>query len=153
MIDASNEGEEVEMSKPPTQNFSIARIYIKDVSMESPKAPDVFERPWNPKLSLQVDVTHEHMQESLYEVILKLNVAVNTDGDDAFSIEIQQAGVFMIEGFAEENLDHVLRSVCPNILFPYARETIDSLAVKATFPAPMLAPINFDALLEQSHSN
>jgi len=141
------------MSKAPTQNFSIARVYIKDVSMQSPQAPQVFEKAWNPKLSLQVDVTHTHVHEFLYEVVLKLNVTVNTDDDNAFSIEIHQAGVFAIEGFAEETMDHVLRSVCPNILFPYARETIDSLAVKATFPAPMLAPINFDALLEQSRSN
>ena len=137
------------MSEQSTQNFSIARVYTKDLSLESPKAPKIFEQQWNPKLSLEVDVTNEAISDTLHEVILKLSVTVKTDDDTAFLIEIQQAGVFVIDGFDEDTVEHILGSMCPNILFPYARETIDSLAVKATFPAPMLAPINFDALLEQ----
>ena len=136
------------MTEQTTQNFSIARVYTKDLSLESPKAPKVFEQQWNPKLGLEVDVTNEQLSETLYEVVLKLSVTVKTDDDDAFLIEIQQAGVFVIDGFDEDTVEHVLGSMCPNILFPYARETIDSLAVKAKFPAPMLAPINFVALLE-----
>ena len=137
------------MSEQSTQNFSIARVYTKDLSLESPKAPKIFEQQWTPKLSLEVDVVNEALSDTLYEVILKLSVTVKTDDDTAFLIEIQQAGVFVINGFDEDTVEHILGSMCPNILFPYARETIDSLAVKATFPAPMLAPINFDALLEQ----
>ena len=131
------------------QNFSIARIYIKDLSLESKKAPKIFEQQWNPKLALEVDVTHDQIGDVLYEVVLKLSATVKTDDSPAFLIEIQQAGLFVINGFDGDTVEHVLGSMCPNILFPYARETIDSLAVKATFPAPMLAPINFDALMEQ----
>ena len=137
------------MSEEVPQNFSIARVYTKDLSLESPKAPQIFEKQWNPKLGLEVDVTNEKLSDTLYEVILKLDVTVKTDDEVAFLIEIQQAGIFVLQGFDEATVEHVLGSMCPNILFPYARETIDSLAVKATFPAPMLAPINFDALLEQ----
>ena len=137
------------MSEEVAQNFSIARIFTKDLSLESPKAPQIFEKEWNPKLSLEVDVTNTKLKDSLYEVILKLGVTVQTDGQMAFLIEIQQAGVFVVKGFDETTSDHILGSMCPNILFPYARETIDTLVVKATFPAPMLAPINFDALFEQ----
>lgn len=137
------------MSEEVEQNFSIARIFIKDLSLESPKAPQIFEREWNPKLSLEVDVTNEKLKDTVYEVILKLGVSVQTDDEMAFLIEVQQAGVFVVQGFDEKTVDHILGSMCPNILFPYARETVDSLAVRATFPAPMLAPINFDALLEQ----
>ena len=137
------------MSEEVEQNFSIARIFTKDLSLESPKAPQIFEKEWNPKLSLEVDVTNEKLKDTVYEVILKLGVSVQTDDEMAFLIEIQQAGVFVVQGFDEKTIDHILGSMCPNILFPYARETVDSLAVRATFPAPMLAPINFDALLEQ----
>ena len=137
------------MSEEVEQNFSIARIFIKDLSLESPKAPQIFEKEWNPKLNLEVDVTNEKLKDTVYQVILKLGVSVQTDDKMAFLIEVQQAGVFVIQGFDEKTVDHILGSMCPNILFPYARETVDSLAVRATFPAPMLAPINFDALLEQ----
>ena len=137
------------MSDEEEQNFSIARIYTKDVSLESPRAPQIFEKQWNPKLGLEVDVLNEKLNDTLYEVILKLGVTVKTDDDVAFLVEIQQAGVFVLQGFDEQTIEHILGSMCPNILFPYARETIDSLAVKATFPAPMLAPINFDAFMEQ----
>ena len=131
------------------QNFSIARIYTKDLSLESPRAPQIFEKQWNPKLGLEVDVLNEKLNDTLYEVILKLGVTVKTEDEVAFLVEIQQAGVFVLQGFDEQTIEHILGSMCPNILFPYARETIDSLAVKATFPAPMLAPINFDAFMEQ----
>ena len=137
------------MSDEEEQNFSIARIYTKDLSLESPRAPQIFEKQWNPKLGLEVDVLNEKLNDTMHEVILKLGVTVKTDDEVAFLVEIQQAGVFVLQGFDEQTIEHILGSMCPNILFPYARETIDSLAVKATFPAPMLAPINFDAFMEQ----
>ena len=137
------------MSEQDTQNFSIVRIFTKDLSLESPKAPQIFEKKWDPKLALEVAVTNNKLADYTYEVVLKMGVTVQTDEEVAFLIEIQQAGVFLVQGFDDATVEHVLGSMCPNILFPYARQTIDSLAVKATFPAPMLAPINFDALLEQ----
>ena len=137
------------MAEQSTQKLLNRAGLHQDLSLESPKAPKIFEQQWNPKLGLEVDVTNEAISDKLHEVILKLSVTVKTDDDTAFLIEIQQAGVFVIDGFDEDTVEHILGSMCPNILFPYARETIDSLAVKATFPAPMLAPINFDALLEQ----
>jgi len=137
------------MSEEVVQNFSIARVYTKDFCPDSLKAPQIFKKQWNPKLGLEVDVTNEKLSDKLYEVNLKLGMTVKTDDEVAFLIRIQQAGIFVLQGFDEATVEHVLGSMCPNILFPYARETIDSLAVKATFPAPMLAPINFDALLEQ----
>ena len=130
-------------------NFSVVRIFIKDISFESKQAPQIFERQWTPKLNLEVGVTNEKLSEKLHEVVLKLTVTVNTGDETAFLIEIQQAGVFLLEGFDEKNVENILGSMCPNILFPYARESIDSLAIKGTFPAPMLAPINFDALMKQ----
>ena len=132
----------------PQPNFSIARIYTKDLSLESPKSPKIFESNWQPKLGLDVDVQHSVLNEGLFEVVLKLAVTVTTEDQTAFLIEVQQAGIFAIAGFDDATRDKILGAMCPNILFPYARETIDMLAVKASFPAPMLAPINFDAMLE-----
>ena len=134
--------------KTPQPNFSIARIYTKDLSLESPKSPKIFESNWQPKLDLDVDVKHSVLNEGLFEVVLKLAVTVTTEDQTAFLIEVQQAGIFAIAGFDDATRDQILGAMCPNILFPYARETIDMLAVKASFPAPMLAPINFDAMLE-----
>ena len=134
--------------KTPQPNFSIARIYTKDLSLESPKSPKIFESNWQPKLGLDVDVKHSVLNEGLFEVVLKLAVTVTTEDQTAFLIEVQQAGIFAIAGFYDATRDQILGAMCPNILFPYARETIDMLAVKASFPAPMLAPINFDAMLE-----
>lgn len=132
----------------PQPNFSIARIYTKDLSLESPRSPKIFESNWQPKLGLDVDVQHSVLNEGLFEVVLKLAVTVTTEDQTAFLIEVQQAGIFAIAGFDDATRDQILGAMCPNILFPYARETIDMLAVKASFPAPMLAPINFDAMLE-----
>ena len=134
--------------KTPQPNFSIAWIYTKDLSLESPKSPKIFESNWQPKLGLDVDVQHSVLNEGLFEVVLKLAVTVTTEDQTAFLIEVQQAGIFAIAGFDDATRDQILGAMCPNILFPYARETIDMLAVKASFPAPMLAPINFDAMLE-----
>ena len=134
--------------KTPQPDFSIARIYTKDLSLESPKSPKIFESNWQPKLGLDVDVQHSVLNEGLFEVVLKLAVTVTTEDQTAFLIEVQQAGIFAIAGFDDATRDQILGAMCPNILFPYARETIDMLAVKASFPAPMLAPINFDAMLE-----
>ena len=113
------------MSEEVAQNFSIARVYTKDLSLESPKAPQIFEKQWDPKLGLEVDVTNEKLGDTLYEVVLKLGVTVKTDDVVAFLIEIQQAGIFVLQGFDEATVEHILGSMCPNILFPYARQTID----------------------------
>ncbi len=129
--------------------FNIARIYLKDLSFESPKAPEIFDKGFQPKLGLDMDVESRKLQDNLYEVILKLTVTVKNEEEVAFIAEIQQGGAFVAENIEGEQLDRILNAVCPNILYPYAREAIDSLALKGTFPAPMLAPINFDAWYDQ----
>lgn len=134
------------MSEP---RFNISRVYLKDLSFESPRAPAIFEVGFQPKLGLDMDVSNTKLKEGLYEVVLKLTVTLKNEEDTAFIIEIQQAGAFVAENIEDAQLDRILGSVCPNILYPYAREAIDSLALKGTFPAPMLAPINFDAWYDQ----
>ena len=115
------------MSDP---RFNIARIYLKDLSFESPKAPTIFDKGFQPKLGLDMDVENRQLQDNLYEVTLKLTVTVKNEEEVAFIAEIQQAGAFVAENIEDGQLDRILNAVCPNILCPYAREAIDGLALK-----------------------
>lgn len=132
-----------------TTQFSLQRIYIKDLSFEAPKSPDIFREEWRPNIELDLNTRQSTLDEDFYEVVLTLTVTVKTGEEVAFIAEVQQAGIFLIQGLDEASKGHVLGAFCPNILFPYARETLDGLANKGSFPALMLAPVNFDALYAQ----
>ena len=129
--------------------FALQRIYLKDASFESPRSPLVFQSQWQPKINFDIKTKSEKVQDGVYEVVLVLTVEVELEEKPAFVVEVQQAGVFTAKDFGEEQLAQLLATVCPNILFPYAREAVDNLVVKGSFPALMLSPINFDALYAQ----
>lgn len=137
---------EAATQQPAQQNFSIQRIFLKDVSFEAPNSPDVFQQEWKPDVNLELDTQSRELGENIYEVVLRLTVTVKNNEENAFLCEVQQGGIFTAEGMEENQLAHCLGAFCPNILFPYARETISSLVVKGTFPQLNLAPVNFDAL-------
>ncbi len=132
--------------------FAIQRVYIKDLSFESPKVPHIFKTDWSPEVKLDLSASHSEIDkaESLYEVVLSITVTVICDKATAFVTEVQQAGIFTIKNIPAEHMQQTLSAFCPNILFPYAREAIDNLIVRGSFPPIMLAPVNFDALLEQA---
>ena len=135
----------------PLVQFNLQRIYVKDLSFESPKAPAVFQSQWNPQVNLDLNTRHNQLQDGIYEVVLSLSVTVtNGEQDVTFIAEVQQAGIFAISGLDEAGMRHTLGAFCPNILFPYAREAIDNLVLRGSFPPLMLAPVNFDALFAQS---
>ncbi|MDW5375963.1 protein-export chaperone SecB [Halomonas sp. HP20-15] len=131
--------------------FSLQRIYVKDISFESPNAPAVFQQPFKPKVSLDLNTTSEQVGENLYEVVVKVTaqVAHAESGTTSFLVEVEQGGLFRIAGLAGEQLDHTLGAFCPNVLFPYARECIDNLVNRGSFPPLMLAPVNFEAMYAQ----
>ncbi len=129
--------------------FGMKRVYLKDASLETPATPEVFNKPWAPQVHLEVNTSNRALDEQHFEVTLTLTVTVKNDDTTAFLIEIQQAGIFMIAGFEPAQTHHTLGAYCPNLLFPYAREAVDNLATKASFPALMLAQVNFDALYAQ----
>ncbi len=129
--------------------FSVQRIYLKDASLEAPGTPGIFTSAWKPEINLDLNTRTRTLGENHFEVVLTLTVTAKNEGNSAFLIEIQQAGIFQIAGLADAELNHTLGAFCPNILFPYARESVDNLAIKASFPALMLAPVNFDALYAQ----
>ncbi len=135
----------------PEQLFKILRVYIKDVSFESPQAPKVFTQgaQWQPSVSLHLNTESTVLENDNYEVELTVTATVKLGEEVAYLIEIKQAGLFMIKGFETERLGPMLGSFCPNILFPFAREEIAALVQKGGFPQMLLDPVNFDALYAQ----
>ncbi|EPF6393767.1 protein-export chaperone SecB [Proteus mirabilis] len=126
--------------------FQIQRIYTKDISFEAPNAPQVFQKEWQPEVKLDLDTSSNTLAENVYEVILRVTVTVTMEEETAFLCEVQQAGIFTVEGIEGTQLAHCLGAYCPNVLFPYARECITNLVGRGTFPQLNLAPVNFDAL-------
>lgn len=130
--------------------FALQRIYLKDTSFESPKSPDVFKGQWAPKITFNLNTSNEKLADGVYNVVLRLTIEAKQEDAIAFLVEVQQAGIFTLDRFNDADLERALATVCPNILFPYARETIDALVVRGSFPPVMLAPVNFDAVYAQS---
>ncbi|MBV1884746.1 MAG: protein-export chaperone SecB [Gammaproteobacteria bacterium] len=126
--------------------FSLQRIYVKDLSFESPDSPDTFRKEWKPDINLDLNSQNKKVQDNIYEVVLSVTVTAKVDDNVAFLVEVQQAGLFQISGMAEAQLKQLLGAFCPNILFPYARETVSDVITRGSFPQLLLAPVNFDAL-------
>ncbi|NCA69401.1 MAG: protein-export chaperone SecB [Sphingobacteriia bacterium] len=140
---------EPQTSNGQQRQFAIQRIYIKDVSFESPNAPDIFRGEWNPTHELNLGTKVNKLQEGIFEVTLSVTVVAKVGEKTAFLVEIQQAGIFAMSGFSEQELGPMLGAYCPAILFPYAREVISDLVVKGSFPQLVLQHVNFDALYAQ----
>ena len=131
--------------------FSLQRIYVKDISFEAPNSPEVFKQPFKPKVSLDLNTKSTKVADEQYEVVVKVTAKVNDNdtGTTSFLAEIEQAGLFRIAGIEGAQLDQTLGAFCPNLLFPYARECVDSLVNRGGFPPLMLAPVNFEAMYAQ----
>jgi len=125
--------------------FQLQRLYLKDLSFEAPSAPEVFKKEWKPDVKLEVTNSATPVEEGVYEVVLKVTASAKVEDKTAFIVEVQQAGLFAVKGLEGVQLQHILKGVCANILFPYAREAISDVVSKGTFPQLMLQPINFEA--------
>ncbi|GAB4350726.1 MAG: protein-export chaperone SecB [Gammaproteobacteria bacterium] len=128
---------------------NIQKIYLKDVSVEVPGAPMIFQEQWNPNADVQLATASTDLGNNLYEVVLTVTVTTKLGEKTAFLVEVKQGAVFLLEGFTGQELGPVLGSFCPNVIFPYAREAISDLVGKAGFPQLLLQPVNFDALYAQ----
>ncbi len=147
----ANGQEAVQNTEAQEQQFIIERVYVKDISFESPNSPAIFTQDWEPDTNLNLNTQVNPLGEDHYEVELHLTVSVKgKDGKTAFLVEVVQAGAFLIKGYPAEQLNHLLASYCPSNLFPYAREVISNLVSKGSFPEMHLSPINFDALYAQN---
>ncbi len=133
----------------PEKQFSIQKIYTKDMSFETPNTPKIFTEKWEPMVDFNLGSNVQPLENGLYEVALTVTITVKSEDKTAYLVEINQAGIFTLIGFSDEELSPMLGSFCPNILFPYAREAVSDLVAKGGFPQLILAPVNFDALYAQ----
>lgn len=133
------------------KQIAIQKIYIKDSSFESPHTPAVFsKKEWSPKTNLNLRSSHAPGgADNNYEVVLTITIEAKEGDETFFLVELHQAGLFHIVGYNEEEFKAIVGSYCPNILFPYARESVANMVSKGGFPEFLLQPINFDALYAQ----
>lgn len=141
--------ENTEASQATEKQFSIQKIYTKDLSFETPNAPQIFTQKWEPALDINLGTQVQNLEADIFEVVLSITTTVKIGETTAYLVEVNQAGIISAAGFSQEELGPLLGSFCPNILFPYAREVISDLVSKGGFPQLILAPVNFDALYLQ----
>jgi len=130
--------------------FAIQKIYVKDLSFETPNSTTVFAtNEWKPEVNVELDTKGTKISEDVHEIILGVTVTTKLGEKVAFIAEVHQAGLFTLKGFKQDEKAVMIGSYCPNILFPFAREVISDLVTKGGFPQLLLAPVNFDALYQQ----
>ena len=129
--------------------FAIERIYVKDLSLENPGAPQSFQMKEAPQIEIGLRTRGEQIAQDVYECVLTLTVTATAAGKTVFLVEASQAGIFAIRGIAPSEMQPILAIHCPNVIFPYARETIADAVMRAGFPPVHLAPINFETLYQQ----
>ncbi len=138
------------MTEEKNPAFAIQRIYLKDISFETPMGLEAFTKAFKPAIQQDMNIQVAQAGDDVFEVVLLLTITARMDNRAVFLVEIKQAGLFSISGFEGSQLSHMIHSACPHILFPYAREAIDSILIRGGFPPLMLAPINFDAVFAQA---
>lgn len=126
--------------------FTIQKIYVKDVSFEVPNSPQIFNEPGQPQLELNLNQKVARVADGLFEVVLAVTVTCKLADKTVYLAEVQQAGLFGLAGFDDRTLDMMLGTYCPNVLFPYVRQTVGELVANGGFPPFYLQPINFEAL-------
>lgn len=129
--------------------FNIEKLYVKDVSLEIPHAPQIFLEQANPQMDVQLHTQAGAIDDGVYEVVVMTTVTAKVGEKVMFLIEAKQAGIFQIRNVPNQEMEPILAIVCPNILFPYLREVVSDMAVRAGFAPVLLNPINFDALYQQ----
>lgn len=129
--------------------FSVQKIYTRDISFEAPGSPGIFREKWQPKVDMDVSNLAESIGDDLFDVVLTITVDVKLGEQTAYLVEVHQAGIFLLRQLPGEILNRVLATTCPNILLPFARALIADLVTRAGFPQFLIQPINFDALYEQ----
>jgi preprotein translocase subunit SecB len=133
----------------PQPVFTIEKIYLKDLSLEVPHAPQVFLEREAPRVDIQLSTEAKPIDEGHYDVVLSVTATAVLKDKTLFLVEAKQAGIFQVRNLPKDSLDMVLSITCPNILFPYARETVSDAITRCGFPPFLLAPVNFEALYQQ----
>jgi len=143
------------MSEVPQQNnndgqpvFSIEKLYVKDLSLEIPNAPQVFLERNAPQVDIQLHHGSKGVEDGVYETTLTVTVTAKIADKTMFLVEATQAGIFVARNIPQQELEPVLAIACPNILFPYVREVVSDVVTRAGFPPVVLSPVNFEAIYQ-----
>jgi preprotein translocase subunit SecB len=134
----------------PQKNLLLQKVYVKDLSFESPKAPMVFTTNVSPQTQLNVRSSAQQVAQDTHEVTLTITVEAKDKDATLFLAEVAQSGLFVIQGYTAEEQSLIVGSFCPNTLYPFAREAISDLVSKGGFPPLLLQPLNFDAIYAQA---
>jgi preprotein translocase subunit SecB len=137
------------MAETQQAHFSIEKIYVKDLSLEVPNAPQIFLQREQPEIQVQLHTEGTGIDEGIFQCLLTVTVTAKLGDKTMFLVEAAQGGIFQIRNVPQQDLDPILSIACPNILFPYARETISDTINRAGFPPVLLAPVNFEVLYQQ----
>ena len=139
------------MSETAQPVFSIEKLYVKDLSIEVPNAPQIFLERETPQINVQLRTESSGIDEGIFEVALTVTVTAQLPEDKTvFLVEVAQAGIFQIRNVPQEDLDPIMMIGCANILFPYAREAVSDAVSRAGFQPVLLAPVNFEAMYQQN---
>lgn len=134
------------MSEQINKQFNIKKIFLKNASFEAPNSPAIFVEEYEPNLNIDLNVESMGLEDDVYYCMLRITATVKAADKVAFLCEVEQAGIFVLQGFTEEELSYMIGSQCPTVLLPYAREAISDLVVKGGFPQLLIEPVNFDAI-------
>lgn len=138
------------MSEELQPVFSVERLYVKDLSLEVPHAPQIFLEQGDPEVDMRVSTGNTKLEDGFYSVDVTVTVTAKLNEERTmFLNEVTQSGIFRLENIPEKDVQLLLGVACPNILFPYAREAISNSVTRAGFPPVLLAPINFEAIYQQ----
>ena len=137
------------LASPVSVQVSVEKIYVKDLSLENPGAPQTFRLSEAPSIEIGLRTRADQIEPDVYECVMTVTVTATAGDRTVFLVEVAQAGIFSVQGTTEETLQPVLAMHCPAVLFPYARETVADATLRAGFPPVHLAPINFEALYQQ----
>jgi preprotein translocase subunit SecB len=144
------------MDQNPPQNqpqnqpvFAIEKIFVKDLSLEVPNAPSIFLERENPQIDLQLHCEGNSIGDNAYLASITVTVTAKLKEKTMFLVEATQSGIFRIQNVPQEEIKMVLGIGCPNIIFPYLRETISDVVTRAGFPPVLLNPVNFEAIYQQ----
>lgn len=129
--------------------FNIEKLYVKDLSLEVPNAPQCFLEREAPEVQVQLATTGTAVGEAIFDVVLTVTVTAKIQDKTLFLVEVAQAGLFHIRNVPEQELEPIVAVACPNIMFPYAREAVSDAVNRAGFPPVLLAPVNFEAMYRQ----
>ena len=149
MAEELNQGPVMTPDDNASAQFQIQKLYTKDVSFELPNAPQIFQEEGQADVKMSLAQRVEELGENLHEVVLTVTVTASVGEKTAYLVEVAQAGIFLLAGFNEQASHAVMNTMCPNTLFPYARQSISTLVSDGGFPPLILQPVNFEQLYAQ----